>query len=146
MGVQNVQSNLSPAEVAPGPNNQSCSDAGANLSKAAVEVWHKLFNDVVKAQGGVAQALQNSLANADELALSLVGQPLDPELKKDIESNLQILEHQFQSVSSNPSQFETMKNLLDQVRIQLAFSKEALEKFVANKDHHTNNSSLRTEV
>lgn len=146
MGVQNVRSDLASAEVAPRPHDQSYSDAGATLSKAVVEVWHKLFDDVVKAQGGVSQALKHSLANADELALSLVGQPLDPELKKDIESNLRLLESRFQSISSNSSQIKEIQDLLNQVRIQLALSKEALEKFSVNKDQYFKNGSQRTGV
>lgn len=112
-----------------------------------------MFDESIKSSGGITQALQGALSNADELACSLVGQPANEELQRDIEATLSLLERHLSALCSGRSQglsqqqidqLKEMSGLLDQIKVQLALTGEALAHFSAqrNQFQHIPTSSL----
>lgn len=153
MGIDLSPANVSRSVPAVDASNPSSSKASASINKVAHELWKKMFDESIKSSGGITQALQGALSNADELACSLVGQPANEELQRDIEATLSLLERHLSALCSGRSQglsqqqidqLKEMSGLLDQIKVQLALTGEALAHFSAqrNQFQHIPTSSL----
>ncbi|MCE2745593.1 MAG: hypothetical protein LW710_06765 [Burkholderiales bacterium] len=74
--------------------------AGQGVSKASMAIWTKLSENLVSDPAG---NWGNALANAQELARSVCGQNLPPDLQADLLQNFKLLEKTLIGLNISPS-------------------------------------------
>jgi hypothetical protein len=74
--------------------------AGQGVSKAAMAIWGKLSESLVR---DPSANWQHALGNAEELARSVCGQDLPPDLQADLLGNFNLLEKTLIGLNISPS-------------------------------------------
>lgn len=74
--------------------------AGQGVSKAAMAIWTKLSENLV---GDPSANWKEALGNAEELARSVCGQDLPPDLQADLLENFKLLEKTLIGLNISPS-------------------------------------------
>lgn len=112
----------------------------SGLSKAALAIWNKLSADLKQ---NPELHWQNALSNADELARSVCGQNLAPDLQADLLGNLKLLEQtlsglKIPSSGDLPDPHAFIKNRLAVLKLNIVTDAEDLRKLDSLTTHSSN--------